>query len=254
MSFFFYFIVRHFFISLYCSWQKNKKKLVKIYPEEKLKTKKRCFLIKLEEKIGKSPFNSLCSDYKIFINKHQCDLGRFHCEEFALATFFHTTLAKLEQNKKFRIKSFVSSMETETSISTKPTANVIIFVDKLSHKTMENKMCLIYCLGNFSYHVMALEIRKNGFYIYNSWENSFSNSWFSGLTNKTEFSLRPRYRNVFQEYRARYGLGKCLSKKDLENSLIDVSDIVQDDPYNKRQIVFEFHCKDLNDEFKTLKY
>ena len=220
-----------------------------------MKTKKRCFLIKLEEKIGKSPFNSLCSDYKIFINKHQCDLGRFHCEEFALATFFHTTLAKLEQNKKFRIKSFVSSMETETSISTKPTTNVAIFIDKLSHIKMENKMCLIYCDGKLLDHVMALEIRKNGFYIYNSWENSFSNSWFSGLTSETEFSVSPRTLYIFQEYREKYGLGKCLSKKDLENSLKDLTHlfkIAEDDKYNETQIFFESNCKDLNDEFKIL--
>merc|ERR1711925_50907 len=96
--------------------------------------------------------------------------------------------------------------------------------DKLSHKKMENKMCLIYCLGKPWYHghVMALEIRKNGFYIYNSWENSFSNSWFSGLTNKNEFSLSPRTQKAFQEYRTKYGLGKCISKKDLENSLKDM--------------------------------
>merc|ERR1712034_183693 len=101
----------------------------------------------------------------------------------------------------------------------------------------------------------ALEIRKNGFYIYNSWENSFSNSWFSGLTHKTEFNLHPRTLYTFQEYRAKYGLGKCLSKKDLENSLKDIAHlfkIVEDDEYNETPIFFEFNCKDLNDEFKIL--
>ena len=199
----------------------------------------------------------MCSDYKILIDKHGCDPGRFHCQEFSLVTFFHTTMTNLEQNKKFKMKNIVSSilMKTETSISTKPTTNITIFVDKLSHKKMENKMCLIYFKRKPWFHAMTLELRKNGFYIYNCLKNSFSNSWFSGLTNKNEFSLSRRTRNVFQEYRTKYGLGKWLSKKDLENSLKDMShlfNIFEDDAYNEKQISFEFICNDLNDEFKIL--
>jgi len=179
--FLFLFIATHVVESC---WPKNKKKLVKIYPEAKLITEKRSFLIKLEEKIKNSPFNSLCSDYKIFIDENECDIGRFHCEEFALVTFLHTTMTNLEQNKKFKMEKILSLMTTKTSIYTKPTTNITIFVDKLSHKKMENKMCLIYCEGKPSFHAITLEIRKNGFYIYNSWHNSFSNSWFSGLSYK----------------------------------------------------------------------
>merc|ERR1711925_30187 len=111
------------------------------------------------------PFNSMCSEYIFFNNDKSCFTDtRFNCEEFALATFFHTTAAtELEQDKKCSFENIISSTNLG-SIITKSTKNLTIFVDAMSHERMENKMCLIYLEGP-CYHAMALEVRKHGFYI-----------------------------------------------------------------------------------------
>jgi len=244
--------------------------------EEEVITEKRSFLIKLEETIKNCP-NSMCSEYKCFNNDKSYLMDvRFNCEEFALATFFHTTATKLEQDKKCSLENIISSTKLD-SIITKPTENLTIFVDAMSHKRMENKMCLIY-LGGPCDHAMTLEVRKHGFYIYNSWKNSFSNSWFSGLTKNNKFDLRfHEYEakfgsekcltkkdgencylsliNMFHEYKAKCGLGKCLTKKDVENCLIHLGKIfkiVGGDVYKEEKMSFEFACKELNEDFKIL--
>merc|ERR1712034_83942 len=135
-----------------------------------------------------------------------------------------------------------------------PTENITLFVDALSHEKMENTMCIIH-VGRHCGHAMALEVRKYGFYIYNSWNNCFSNSWFSGLTNKNEFNLSPRKQNVFLEYREKCGLGKCLTKRDVENCLIDLGiilDLIGKHVYKNENMFFRSSCKELNQDFKIL--
>jgi len=215
----FVFIASHVAKSCSCV-QKNKKKLVKIYSEEitdndeieqimgenvfklggkikkrssslleKVKTKNRSFLIKLEETIENcafSRFDSMCKHYQ-FSNDVKSDSFmdvRFHCKTFGIVALFHTTMTD-QDKKKCTIENIVSSIQIN-SISKTPTTNVTRFVNQLSRKEMENKMCLINLKWGSYYHAMNLEVRKNGFYIYNSWENYFSNSWFSGLTNETD--------------------------------------------------------------------
>merc|ERR1712034_303784 len=178
---------------------------------------------------------------------------RFNCEEFALATFFHTTAAtELEQDKKCSFENIISSTNLG-SIITKSTKNLTIFVDAMSHERMENKMCLIYLEGP-CYHAMAVEVRKHGFYIYNSWKNSFSNSWFTGLTKNNEFDLR--LTNMFHEYKEKCGLGKCLTKKDVENCLIHLGhifNVIAEEEYKSEKMSFQFTCKELNNDFKILE-
>merc|ERR1711925_69621 len=110
----------------------------------------------------------------------------------------------------------------------------------------ENKMCLIYVRGPGA-HAMALEVRKQGFYIYNSWKNSFSNSWFSGLTNSNEFNLSPKMQNMFHEYKTKCGLGKRLTKIDVKNCLIDLVLIFHVLVGKDEPISFDFACQELND-------
>jgi len=222
------------------------------YEEEEVKTEKRLFLMKLEETIKNCPFNSTCREYNN--DKSYFTDSRFNCEEFALATFFHTTTTEdPDQDKNCSMENIVSSITTN-SLITKPTEDLTIFVEAMSHEIMENTMCLID-VGGPGDHVMALEIRKHGFYIYNSWNNCFSNSWFSGLTKKDEFNLSPIKQNVFEEYREKCGLGKCLTKRDVENCLIDLGlilNVVGKHVYKNEKMFFRFSCKELNKDFKIL--
>jgi len=217
--------------------------------EEEVKIEKRSFLIKLEETIKNCPFNSTCSEYNI--DKSYFTNSRFNCEEFALATFFHTT-EDPDHDKHCTMINIDSSIEN--SIISEITENLTTFVDALSHEIMENKMCLIYA-GGASNHVIALEVRKHGFYIHNSWNNCFSNSWFSGLTKKDEFNLSPMKQNMFHEYREKCGLGKCLTKTDVKNCLIDLGhifNVVGKNVYGTKRVFFQFACKELNEDFKIL--
>jgi len=271
--FLFLFVPSHVVESCSC-FQKNRKKIVQIYPEEldnpeieqialenlsghieEVKSDNRSFLIKLEETIENCPFNSTCSEYKFFNNEESNFMDvRFNCDSFGIAAFFHTTTT--DQKYKCTLENIASFMRID-SITKTPTTNFKTFLNELSHKKMENKMCLI-CFKKETCHAMALEVRKNGFYIHNSWQNSFSNSWFSGLTNENEFNLSPKIQNVFHEYRAKYGLQKCLTKKDLENCLKDMRHILNvaagEDAhkYKEKKMSFEFICKELNKDFKLL--
>jgi hypothetical protein len=226
------------------------------YYVEVIKTQNRSFSKKLEETIGNCPFNSICSEYKFLNNKdtHFMDV-RFNCDTFASATFFHTTTTT-NQDKKCTMKNIISSMKTD-SISALPTTKITSFVDNLIQEKMENKMCLVYLKRGHNYHVMNIEVRKNGFYIHNSWQDGFSNSWFSGLTNETEFDLTLKLKNILHEYREKYGLQKCLNRKDLENCMKDMRHIFNAveaaDPHKKEKIMsFESICKELNEHFKFL--
>jgi len=272
--FLFFFIAPHIVKSCSCI-EKNKKKLVKLHDKEitdnakidemmyknlsdviKIKSENRSFLIKLEETIKNCAFydsNSMCSEYQFF-NDAESDFMdiRFDCRKFGIVTFFHTTTT--EKNKQCTIRNFASSALIN-SIPTKRTTKVTHFVDKLNREKIENKMCLINIHRGSSFHAMALEVRKTGFYIYHSWENYFSNSWFSGLTNENEFEWSPQTQNILYEYRNRYGLGKCLTKKDLENCLRDmrqIFNVLEGDADKEKKMSFQYVCKELNEDFKKL--
>ena len=55
-------------------------------------------------------------------------------------------------------------------------------------------------------HSFALEIRPAKTYIYNSFQDIFSNAWFSGIPNTSgsdflDKNVRPEEKEVFREYK-----------------------------------------------------
>ena len=222
------------------------------------KTSPRPFLLELEKTITScTTEGSFCEAYRsLYI--HGVKMGTCSCDDFALAAYFHTTTSHGSCGNHDNLVSLKEN-SIESSFRTK---NITTFVNELSFPLMQNNMCYIK-MGQekckHSGHAIALETRQNGFYIYNSWYNLFSNAWFSGLTtgNLSEFSKSDSIWNrqeqeLFIDYKTQCGLGNRLNESELENcfkKLVTIFHVIEP----SSTMNFKYMCKNLVQKFEILK-
>ena len=219
--------------------------------------KTRPFLSALEKTIENCKTKgSMCQTYRFSTRVSKSD--EFNCDDFAVAAYFHTTTAH------GLCDIYNPSLQKNYLHSKHPTKiNVKRLVNELS--TIKNAMCYVainrrYEVNNIFFHALALEIRTNGFYIYNSFRNAFSNAWFSGITSESLISnLNIKVQNIFIAYKTKCGLGNRLNKFGLTNCLEmweNIFNVLQKlegvKISGKYKIYFDFVCKDLTFEFKNL--
>lgn len=199
--------------------------------------------------------SSICETYRSYVADVKT-IVRYNCENFAVAAYFHTT-SPHHVSCGVGDRSFLTK---DTIESNAPTENIYKFGNELSSPLMNNKMCLVWLIPDDIYHVLALEIRQNAFYIYNSWENMFSNSWFSGLNDTADFmsddvtdeKCSSALKNSFIDYKKKCGLGIGLTKFGLNNCFIHLKSIAKIIKPNS-EVNFNYNCKNLIQEFKDLK-
>ena len=114
----------------------------------------------------------------------------------------------------------------------------------------------------FDAHFLAIEIRSNGFYLYNSWKNTFSNAWFSGLEKENKFFKnfkRDEVIDITEKYNRECGIGKLLTKSGLKNCFTILENVFYTyyptlcEDGKQKITINDLVCRDLNKKFKALE-
>ena len=235
----------------------NRRKIPKL---NVITEKTRPFLSVLEKTIENCKAKcSMCQAYRFCRRISTSD--EFNCDDFAMAAYFHTTTAH-------GLCNFYNPSLQQDSIKFKhrTTINIKKLVNGLS--TMENAMCYVTINRSYEvdkiplhqFHALALEIRPNGFYIYNSFRNAFSNAWFSGITNESLISNWDSNLQIsFFDYQTQCGLGIRLNEFELINclemweSIFNVMHRTNGVKINSKfKMEFNFLCKNLTHKFKNM--
>ena len=129
------------------------------------------FAKKLSNDMGSCKFKtSACIQY--------CESTR-NCAQFAAAIYFHTT--KTGDGDSCLCENWNHYL---TEVMTSPHTDFSDFETKIKN-TAPDSMCLVYTtdvrLPWKNFHFFALEVREGGLYFYNSWKETFSAEWFSGI-------------------------------------------------------------------------
>jgi len=211
-------------------------------------TLNRTFLLELEHSILNCRGDgSFCDEYRCWINPLDENKDYFNCHHFAYIALYHTTtnFDHCNEGKIFDV------MTTATIKLKAETTDIYAFVWAIA--TFQNKMCYV---GVNDVHFLAIEIRANGFYIYNSWLNLFSNAWFSGLKEGHTFfeNMSLEVKKITMEYRSKCGVGKLLTTSGLHNCFKILEKITyQAGSPVKTMIIDTLICRDLNKKFKALE-
>jgi len=230
-------------------------KLKENYNTQKLN---RSFLLQLENSILKCTGNgSYCDLYRCWIDPEDEEKDYFNCHHFAYIALYHTT-TDFDHCNEDKISDVIITTWPIYKLKAQ-TTNIDTFVQAIA--TLKNKMCYVgikdQLRGN-DVHSLAIEIRTNGFYIYNSWLNTFSNSWFSGLKEGKMFfneKMSLEVKKITMEYRNKCGLGKLLTKSGLRYCFKILEKVAN--TYKpglvKQMTIGRLTCRSLNEKFKALE-
>ena len=147
-------------------------------------------------------------------------------------------------NEKLKQDEIIGSEEFITKITKEPT--------RLGNK---NIMCLV-CLAAEKdekefwkepfQHYLTLEMRPTGLYLYNSWQYSFSNEWFSGLMEEDPVlkTLKIDNQEMLTNFRNKCGNGTRLANP---KEALECFTLINFEPHS-----FYFLCEPLKKKFEKL--
>jgi hypothetical protein len=188
----------------------------------------------------------MCDLYRCWVEEEDS----FNCHQFSFIALYHTTTTNFD---KCNVEKIMSAITGTDIIKLKAkTTNIDTFIQSI--ETLKNTMCQVKISDA---HFIALEIRTNGFYIYNSWRDTFSNAWFSGLEkeNKLFEKINLLNQKKFMNYKSECGMGRLLTKFALKNCFKILSIIAETYGSPSMQIITidTLICRNLNAKFNALE-
>ena len=152
------------------------------------KNKKKYTVLNVQSRLLQTKKQNLCKRYECITFKEPIGIADltldthyfFNCRAFGMSGLFHTT--RTSEDKKCTMENFVAAAKQNVKkLSDPASANLEKIV--LTIFPLRNHICYLDLKKKKVITTpLLLEVRSDGVYIYNSFENIYSSAWFSGLT------------------------------------------------------------------------